>query len=133
MPDLYGVNERNPLPAGFHDEPSEESVDWTDSRLARIERLRLLKRATDAGRSIGQIASLGQSTGPKRCLALFADAQYIVQGRQTSDAFAQALLVAQAIGLRKGRPIIPQIIEHAKAAGVYAKRLGILDAISTLN
>lgn len=103
------VRETNGLdnPAAYHDEFThkiERAVDWTTPGL-RVTRLRLL---TDPGFPMWDVSY---------CHGMIGD---------------EPVRVVLPFGqLPKGR-VSSAIIEHAKRDGVYAKRLGILDAISTL-
>ena len=110
MPNLYGVNETNPMPEGFHDEPIVAHVDWTDKRLARIERLRLL---SDPGFP-------------------FWDVSYCLGRLKTGERVAVSVPFSGPCMLPKNA-LQRTIIEWAKRDGVYAKALGIFDCISTLN
>ena len=101
----YGTHETNPLPAGFHEAPVDGGcVEWTHPGLY-ITRLRLL---SDPGYQWWDVSyCFGEVDGRKVTVRLpFAD-------------------------LPK-RGMKAAIIEHAKRDGVYAKRLGIFDNISTL-
>ena len=42
MMNLYGAIETNPIPQGYHDVDRSTKVDWTDARLAKITRLRMV-------------------------------------------------------------------------------------------
>lgn len=103
----YGVSETNPLPEGFHSEKAETSVDWTDKRLARVERLRLL---SDPGYP-------------------FWDVSYCYGRLKTGEKVRVGLPFSE---LPK-KNMKGALIEHAKRDKVYLKGLGVFDAISTLN
>lgn len=100
------VIETNPLPPGGHDELATATVPWTDKRLARIERLRLL---SDPGFPAWDVSY---------CTGRLANGDKV----RVSLPFSQ---------LPKGT-YRKAIIYFAKADKVFAKRLGIFDAISTL-
>lgn len=104
----YGAQETNPLPAGYHDEKATDTVSWTDSRLVRIERLRLLSDpgfpAWDVSYCFGRLAD-----GTKVAVALPFD--QLPRGR---------------------RAMLGALIEHANRDHVNLKRLGTFEAISTL-
>jgi|19_taG_2_1085344.scaffolds.fasta_scaffold25380_3 hypothetical protein len=104
----YGVQETNPITKGFHNEKPEGSVCWTDPRLESIERLRLL---SDPGFPMWDVSY---------CTGRLKDGTKV----DVELPFDQ---------LRKRRKINAQIVAYAKKDGVYAKRLGIFSAISTLN
>lgn len=103
----YGVSETNPLPTGYHNEKATESVDWTDKRLARIERLRLL---SDPGYP-------------------FWDVSYCYGRLKTGEKVEVSLPFSE---LPK-RKMFEALIKYAKADKVYLKGLGVFGAISTLN
>jgi len=103
-------NETNGLdnPTAYHDDFThriERAVPWTEPGL-RVTRLRLL---TDPGFPMWDVSYCHGMIGdePVRVILPFGQ-------------------------LPKGR-VSSAIIDHAKADGVYAKRLGILDSISTLS
>lgn len=102
--------ETNSLPDGraYHAVDRSLTVDWSDPRLARITRLRLL---SDPGFPAWDVSYChGELTDGTACTV--------------SVPFSQ---------LPKGKGAISgAIIAAAKADGVYAKGLGIFDAISTL-
>ncbi len=114
----HGVSETNPIDAAGHklrEEVFETAiiVEWTDKRLAKIERLRLL---SDPGFPMW-------------------DVSYCFGRLKDGTACRVELPFDQ---LRKkcghtGKSINAQIVEYAQKDGVYAKGLGIFDAISTLN
>lgn len=100
----YGAQETNPLPAGYHDVPVEDSVDWTAKGLYVI-RLRLL---SDPGFPVWDVS------------------------------YCHGILDGKKVNVRLPFDQLPRrgmaraIVSYAKRDGVYAKRLGILDNISTL-
>lgn len=103
------AHETNPLPAGYHSETATETVDWTDKRLAKIERLRLL---SDPGFPVWDVSY---------CFGRLHDGTKV----RVDLPFSQ---------LPKGRGRIQAaIIAAARRDRVFAKGLGIFDAISTLN
>lgn len=108
MTDLYGAHETNPLSEAAREfqMSAEETVDWTDPRLARITRLRLL---SDPGLP-------------------WWDVSYAFGQLKTGEAVEVRLPFDQ---LPK-RQTKAAILDHARKAGVYAKGLGILDNLSTL-
>jgi hypothetical protein len=103
----YGVSETNPLPVGFHEEKEVGSVDWTDKRLLRIERLRLL---SDPGYPFWDVSY---------CYGRLKDGSKVRVGLPFSELPKKNMMGA--------------LIEHAKRDKVYLKGLGVFDAISTLN
>lgn len=106
----YGVQETNPLPVGYHDEPVAGGVDWTDKRLAKIERLRLV---SDPGFP-------------------FWDVSYCYGRLKTGEKVRVSVPFSGACMLPKNK-LQETILTWAKREGVYAKGLGIFNAISTLN
>lgn len=100
-------------PAGqaFLDSFADESVDWTDERLAKITRLRLL---SDPGFPAWDVSY---------CWGVLKDGTNV----RVSLPFDQLPKSKWGQG-----GIQKAIIAHAKRDGVYAKGLGIFDAISTL-
>ncbi len=93
-----------PAPEGYHNRPATRSVCWTEPGL-RVTRLRLL---SDPGFPLWDVSYChGELAGERVNVMLPFDQ------------------------LPKNR-VRGTIIDHAKKVGVYAKRLGILDAISTL-
>ena len=104
--------ETNPLrdPSSYHKEEITESVEWTDPRLGRIVRLRLL---SDPGFPLWDVSY---------CHGILKDGS---KG-SVELPFDQ---------LRKGGrgSVSKQIIAYAKKDGVYAKGLGVLTAVSSLN
>jgi hypothetical protein len=107
-------NETNPIGPGFHDEPITAHVDWTEPGL-RVERLRLL---SDPGHPSWDVSY---------CL-----------GRLDGKRVAVSVPFSYPGGLLKPRncrgwSLARQIVAYAIKDGVNAKRLGILDCISTLN
>jgi hypothetical protein len=91
----------------YLDSVADESVCWTDARLKRIDRLRLL-----SDRDVP-----------------FWDLSYCY-GQLHDGTNVAVLLPFYQISKKKG--IKATIIEYAKRDGVYAKGLGVFDAISTL-
>ncbi len=109
----HGVSETNPIDEAGHKLREDVYkdyivVEWTDPQLAKIERLRLL---SDPGYPVW-------------------DVHYCYGRLKNGQAVKVDLPFDQ---LRKNRSINSQIIEYAKKDGVYAKGLGIFDAVSTLN
>jgi hypothetical protein len=106
--DLYGARETNPLPAGYHEAfPSNAPlVDWTDTRLARVTRLRLL---SDPGFPVWDVS--------------------YCHGQLRDGTLVRVQLPFSQLPKRAMRKTI---VMHAKRDGVYAVRLGIFNAISTL-
>jgi len=102
----YGCNETNPLPAGGHDETIVGHCHWDCPSLARIERLRLL---SDPGYPAW-------------------DVSYCYGRTHRGD---KVIVILPFSELPK-RNMRGAIVAHARKAGVYAKRLGIFEAISTL-
>lgn len=102
-----GVRETNPLPTGYHNEQWVATLDWADPDLAYIERLRLI---SDPGFPMWDVSY---------CF-----------GRNKAGQKVKVSLPFDQIP--KKNNIRGFIIEEAKRAGVYAKDLGILDNISTL-
>lgn len=113
--DLYGAQEVNGLenPAEFHAEFThkiKETVYWSDPRLAKIVRLRLL-------------SDLGLD---------FWDVSYCYGVLKDGSPVEVQLPFSQLGRGRRYKGLMPQIVEFAKADKVYAKGLGIELAISTL-
>ena len=109
MADLYGVNETNPIPDGYHDTVTyqiEETVDWASPRLAKVIRLRLV---SDYGHPTWDVSY---------CHGVLKDGTPC----EVSLPFFE---------LTKRR-VSREIVDHARRDGVYAKGLGILGAVSTL-
>lgn len=101
---MYGAQETNPLPEGFHDDAWTRTVDWTEKGL-RITRLRLL---SDVGFPVWDVSY---------CFGVIG---------------AEKVRVALPFSQLPRRGMIRAIVQHAKRDNVYAKGLGILDNISTL-
>lgn len=107
----YGVTETSPLSTGdkkFQESWKGEYVDWTDPNLKRVTRLRLL---SDPGFPMWDVSYCFGEMKDGRCV-------------RVQLPFDQ---------LPKGGRLQRTIIEYAKRDKVYAKGLGILQAISTLN
>lgn len=111
--DIYGTKETNGLVNGpaYHQENADNEhpdfpygCDWAEKGL-KVTRLRLL---TDPG-------------------CPFFDVSYC--DGQIEGKFVRVNLPFSSLGRRN---VAKQIIAYAKADGVYAKGLGILDCISTL-
>lgn len=102
----YGVQETNPIPPGYHSVDRSTLVDWTDQRLARITRLRLV---SDIGYPVWDVSY---------CHGVLQDGTECT----VQVPFSQ---------LPKHRKL-RAIVNYAIADGVNAKKLGIFDAISTL-
>ena len=106
MSNTYGVNETNPLTPGYHDEPLSGHVYWDCPSLAKIERLRLL---SDPGFPFWDVSyCYGRTHRGEKVIVCLPFSQLPKRGMRAA------------------------IVREAKRAGVYAKRLGIFDAISTL-
>ena len=109
----YGVIETNSLPDRYHEELTQGSILWSDKRLAKVIRLRLL---SDPGVGIWDVS--------------YCD------GRLVDGTKVQVILPFHQ--LRRNfrgdftKVINAQIIAYAKKDGVYAKGLGIMDAVSFL-
>lgn len=105
---MYGVNETNGLINGqdYHKVDRSEKVDWADGRLAKITRFRLL---SDPGMTFWDVSYchgiLKDGTNVTVCLPFFQ--------------------------LNKWK-FKKEIVEYAKRDNVYAKGIGIFDALSTL-
>lgn len=106
MLNTTNVNETNPLPAGYHDEEAVGHVYWDCPSLAKIERLRLL---SDPGYPAWDVS--------------------YCYGRTHKGEKVIVCLPFSELPKRRMRAAI---VAHAKRAGVYAKGLGIFEAISTL-
>ena len=103
---VYGCYETNPLPDGYWDEKPEYDLPWDSPELVRVERLRLL---TDPGYPVWDVS---YCTGRDRA------------GRKVNVILPFSQLPKHAIKR--------EIIRYAKMDRVYAKGLGIFEAISTL-
>jgi hypothetical protein len=106
----YGVQETNSLPDGGHDWANFEDEPMT------------LGELQDAG---GKVSRLRMLTDPG---CPFLDVSY-VQGVLPNGRNV-TIHGLQVMSLRKGKGSVPyarDIIEWAKAEGVYAKGLGMLD------
>lgn len=104
----YGANETAGLENGlaYHQTDRSVRVDWSDKRLARIMRLRLL---SDPGYPAWDVSYChGVLTDGTECTVQLPFDQ-----------------------VPKGK-VSAFIVAHAKRDGVYAKRLRILESISTL-
>ena len=102
--------ETNPISDELKDRMAEanEHVDWTDPRLASIDRLRLL---TDAGFP-------------------FYDVSYCLGSLKDGTPVRVDLPFSQ---LRKGKGrITAEILDYAKKDGVFVKGIGIFKSISIL-
>ena len=106
--DRYGTRELNPLSDRQRQaqEQAVEKVSWTDKRLKRITRLRLV---SDPGYPVWDLSY---------CFGELKDGTPVEVGGPFHE-------------LPK-RNYRREIVNRAKAAGVYAKGLGIFEAISTL-
>lgn len=106
MSNTYGVNETNPLPAGYHDEELVGHVYWDCPSLAKVERLRLL---SDPGYPWWDVSyCYGRTHKGEKVIVCLPFSQLPKRGMKRA------------------------IVREAIAAGVHAKRLGLLDNISTL-
>ena len=106
---MYGVKEINPLNTNGQDYHSidRETVDWDDKRLLKIPRFRLL---SDPGFPMWDVSY---------CHGVLKD-------------FTPVIVDLPFNQLPK-RNMFGFIIQEATKAKVYAKGLGIFDALSTLN
>ena len=104
----YGYYESNPITPSLREamQKAERSVDWTDKGLAKIFRLRLL---TDPGFPAWDVSY---------CYGMMKDGEIV----SVDLPFFQ---------LPK-RKVKAAILAHARRDKVYAKGLGIFDAISSL-
>lgn len=115
---MYGVNETNGLvdANAFHqhnrEHDSGEFVHWNDERLLRVTRLRLLSDPGlpwwDVSYCLGELKPEYAEGGRNVCRVSLPFSQLPKKGRARA------------------------IVEFAIADGVHAKRLGVLDNISTL-
>lgn len=112
MSNLYGTSETNPLPASGHPD-IKGRVDWSDSRLARITRLRLL---SDPGYPAWDVSY---------CHGVLHDGTHV-------DVILPFSQLAKTVGRWGTGALQKDIIRHAKRDKVYAKGLGVFNAISTL-
>lgn len=107
MTNVYGVHETNPIQKGYHDDyHNAPTVDWTDKQLFKVTRLRLL---SDHGFPFWDVSY---------CHGILKDGTLC----RVQLPFSQ---------LPK-RNMNATIIECGKRDGVFAKGLGVFDAISTL-
>jgi hypothetical protein len=107
MTNLYGTHETNPIQKGYHNNyHNVPTVDWTDRRLSKITRLRLL---SDPGFPVWDVSY---------CHGMLKDGTLC----RVQVPFSQ---------LPK-RNMMKVIIESGKRDGVFAKGLGVFEAISTL-
>lgn len=124
MVNEYGVNETNPLGKNGHDfenDPIVGTVDWTDERLARIERLRFI---SDPGFPLWDLSY---------CHGRLKDGRRVNVSLPFSQlARTHRTMTAEGSRLVRKPSISNQIVAFAKKDGVFAKGLGIFDAISTL-
>lgn len=109
---MYGVNETNPITQEIKDisdaiDYSAPYTGWSDPDLAKIVRLRLL---SDPGFPFWDVSY---------CYGQLKDGTYVN--------------VALPFYNLPKKNMMGAIIEHAKKDGVFAKQLGVFDAISTLN
>jgi hypothetical protein len=112
MSNLYGTSETNPLPASGHPE-IKGRVYWDNPRLARITRLRLL---SDPGFPMWDVSY---------CHGQLDDGTYV----DVDLPFSQ---LAKTPGRWGTGALQKDIIRHARRDKVYAKGLGVFNAISTL-
>ena len=108
MSNTYGTNETNPLTNGaaYHAETIVGHVHWDSPSLARVERLRLL---SDPGFPAWDVSyCYGRTHKGEKVIVCLPFSQLPKRGMRRA------------------------IVAHAKRDGVYAKGLGIFDAISTL-
>ena len=107
----YGVNETNPIGPGYHSEEVTGHLSWDDPDLARIERLRLL---SDPGFPAW-------------------DVSYCYGRTHSGERVTVGLPFSQLPKGSRRNPLMRRaIVAHARKAKVYAKGLGIFEAISTL-
>jgi hypothetical protein len=108
----YGVQETNPVGDIHHylDRLTGETVELSDERLVKIERLRLI--------------------GWTRELPVW-DVSYVYGRLSNGDLVRVDLGSHQYYGPRMGYN--KWLVGLCKAAGKYGKTLGIFDAVSTLN
>lgn len=104
--DLYGAREENPIPRGYHEVPIVATLDWTSPDLARITRLRLL---SDPGFPMWDVS--------------------YCHGVNRAGERVEVLLPFSQLPRRTMRA---SIVEWARREKVFAKGLGIFEAISTL-
>lgn len=108
----YGYSETNPLPASGHPE-RHGRVYWDDPRLKRITRLRLL---SDPGFPLWDVSY---------CYGVLHDGTMV----DVDLPFSQ---LAKTPGRWGTGAMQRDIIRHAKRDKVFAKGLGVFEAISTL-
>lgn len=107
--DVYGAKETNSLPVGYHDDVTrqiKETVDWTDARLKRVVRLRLL---SDPGFPVWDVS--------------------YCHGQLEDGSFVDVDLPFDQLPKKGMRAAI---VKYAQRDKVYAVGLGIFNAISTL-
>lgn len=104
----YGVLESNPLPKGYHSELPVEALDWTSSRLAKIERMRFL---SDPGFPVWDVS--------------------YCTGRNTDGKKVTVRLPFDQLPKGKGR-FWPAMYKFAKRDGVDLRKLRVFQAISKL-
>ncbi|MAG39684.1 hypothetical protein CMI41_01830 [Candidatus Pacearchaeota archaeon] len=108
------VQETFPIPEGYHKEVTykiSKTVDWATPNLT-VTRLRLL----------GGIGGAFSRNG----------------SWQWDVSYCHGLLNGEPVNIALPFDHLPrnwksEIIRHAKAAGIYARKLGILDNVSTLS
>lgn len=103
---MYGVHETNPMIEGYHNEDIVGTLCWNDRELKNIERLRMV---SDYGFPMW-------------------DVTYCYGRNQQGEKVKVALPFSQ-LNRRKWKS---EIIEWAKRDNVYAKGLGLFDAVSQL-
>lgn len=108
MSDLYGCQESNPITESVRtfQDSAEERIPWTDPRLVRITRLRLL---SDPGFPFWDVS---YCYGKLRC--------------------GQAVEVILPFDQLPKRGLKATIINYAKRDHVFAAGLGVFENISTL-
>lgn len=104
--DLYGAQETNGIEPGYHDVPIVATLDWTSPDLVRITRLRLL---SDPGFPLWDVSY---------CHGI--------------NRAGERVIVGLPFDQLPRRTMRASIVEWAKREKVYAKGLGIFEAISTL-
>lgn len=97
----YGVLESNPLPAGFHDEECQETVDWDDPQLEKIIRFRLVSDIEFP----------------------FWDVSYCM-GRLRDGTKVEVRLPFSQLPKRGWKKAV---VEHAEKDKVFAKKLGFFN------
>lgn len=110
---LYGVQESNPISKGYHDEPIVGTLGWDSPDLKRITRLRLL---SDIGFPMWDVSYCHGINQKGERVAVYLPFDQLPRGKTKSGKGA----------------MLSAIVWYAKKDKVYARGLGIFDAISTL-